>query len=284
MAQQSWAMTPDTGSGDLNPEPAQRCFFQWDPQGRSPPALPTQRWLHPPCAAPPGHAVGEDERWGQKDVTSPLASCFLSLALIFVVSTLRLVFFRDAGRVTEVETKCPSIPACWSQYSLQPHPPFSSMTFLRMMLPVNLTTTSTSPLLFALQRKTKPKSYTNNKTLDLVLVLALSSLSATATKKMRSKVLLLGIIMYLELWSYSTVSHTCKPVTLPKLFLLSPLLSCSFVPQDVKKISARASPAVNVPQRLICREGQEERRGTLLDWRCTGNTNQHRTEVCKVSL
>jgi len=45
----------------------------------------------------------------------------------------------------------------------------------------------------------KPRPYSNTKVLELAMVLALSFLLATATSKIRSKVLLLGIVMYVEL-------------------------------------------------------------------------------------
>lgn len=110
----------------------------------------------------------------------------------------------------------------------------------------------------------KPRLYSNTKALKLALVLAFSSLLATATSKNRSKVLLLGIIMYLELWPYIVVSHTCKPVPLPELLQLSSLLSCSFVPQALMNISARASPAANMSR--CCFAGGQERSKEGLTW------------------
>lgn len=146
-------MTPETDAGQPTREPAQSCFLQRLPQGSSPPALPSHRQLYPSSAFPPGHAVGKMRHEDRRDVSSPVASCFLFLASIFVISTPRLVFFRDAGRITEVEHESPSSPAHWPWYHLQPHFPFSSGLFLRLMWSVNLATTSTSLVLFAPQRK-----------------------------------------------------------------------------------------------------------------------------------
>lgn len=218
-------MTPDTDSGDLTQEPAQRCFFRWVPQGRPPPRSEmTTSILR--CSP-------RTRCWRRREMRTE--GSHLPFGLLFSLPGLALCHIYSK---TCLSQGCRKSHGGWDQVSIHPRmlgpeqPPASPCFQLDdsfetdvacefsncQCIPSTLCSTEKILALF------KPRSYTSNKTLELVLVLALLSLSATATKKIRSKVLLLGIIMYLEPWSYITVSHTCKPVTLPKLFLLSPLL------------------------------------------------------------
>lgn len=103
----------------------------------------------------------------------------------------------------EVEVKCPSSATHWPQYHLQPHPPFISGIFFETDVACEFSNDQRIPCTLCSTVKSlalsKARPYSNTKALELALVVALSSLLATATSKIRSKVLLLGIIMYLEL-------------------------------------------------------------------------------------